>query len=45
MIPALSDKDYQLVSKTYRRVCEQYYENAGSQDSLDSLVSLTTLIP
>lgn len=27
LVPLLSDKDYQLLSKTYRRVCELFYES------------------
>ena len=41
----LSDKDYQLVSKIYRRTAEQFYENTEDSEYLSSLICITTLIP
>ena len=45
MINPLSDKDYQLVSKTFRRVCELYYENTHNEDYLQVLMLMADLIP
>lgn len=41
----LSDKDYQLVSKIYRRTAEQFYENTEDPEYLSSLMCITALIP
>ena len=45
LIAALSDKDYQLVSKTYRKVCELFYENSKNLDNQQNIIILTSLIP
>jgi len=44
-INLLSDKDYQLVSKIYRRTAEQFYENPEDPEYLSSLSCITSLIP
>lgn len=41
----LSDKDYQLVSKTYRKICELYYENSHNEEYLQNIIISTSLIP
>jgi hypothetical protein len=41
----LSDKDYQLVSKIYRRIAEQFYENPEDPEYLASIMCITALIP
>ena len=45
MVAVLSDKDYQLVSKTYRKICELFYENTSNEDNLQNISVLTSLIP
>lgn len=45
LIPLLSDKDYQLVSKTFRKTTELFYENPHNQEQLDTLICITKLVP
>lgn len=43
--PTFSDKDYQLLSKTFRKVSELFYERPNDKDTIHCLVSLIKLIP
>lgn len=45
LIPVLSDKDYQLVSKTFRKISELYYENPQNKEPLDNLICIASLVP
>jgi hypothetical protein len=39
-----SDKDLQLVKKTYRRVVENFYENTKNQSAIEDVIGLGNLI-
>jgi len=39
-----SDKDLQLIKKTYRRVVENFYENTKNQSAIEDVIGLGNLI-
>ena len=44
-LPPLTDKNCQAISRTYRKLCDLYYEHSNSQEAVDDLTKLATIIP